>query len=128
MLYGSSEVTGGVLFKGGSTGDDFNQLTGDDSLSGTIESQRQLVNHLSCSTYNNQSVAVKQGNSTFRTNKYKFTLMVIRGPSSVQPKFAVALSAENSPKNPVFKEFSWFSEIFKFCIKLIKIQVFYVND
>lgn len=38
------------LFKGGSTGDDFNQLTSDDGLSGTIESQLQLLNHLSYNT------------------------------------------------------------------------------
>lgn len=34
------------LFQSRSTGDNFNQLASDDSLSGAVERQRQLVNHL----------------------------------------------------------------------------------
>lgn len=32
--------------QGGSSGDDLDQLLGDDGLSGTVEGQGQLVNHL----------------------------------------------------------------------------------
>lgn len=37
----------GLRLQRGRTGDDFNQLLGDDRLPGSVEGQRQLVNHLS---------------------------------------------------------------------------------
>lgn len=35
-----------VCLEGRSTGDDFDQLPGDDGLTGTVECQRQLADHL----------------------------------------------------------------------------------